>query len=139
MTLPLMISAFRLTTTACALTMVGFSIAPTAEAGPKHHRHSHQETVRQRAFNNGYQRGYNQAVQKRKVYNNAYRKGYKNAVKYKNYRPYQPYRYYSRPVRRPVIVAPNPWIVPAPVVVNPYPYRYRTVQPRVNVGFGFNL
>ena len=134
-----MINALRLATTACALTVVGVSMTPTAEARPRHYRHSYQETVRQRAFNNGYQRGYNQATQKQKVYSNAYRKGYRNAVRYNQYRPYQSYRYYSRPVRRPVIVAPSPWIAPAPVVVNPYPYRYRSVQPRVNVGFGFNL
>ena len=134
-----MINGLRLTTTACALTAIGISITPAAKAGPRYYRHGHQETVRQRAFNNGYQKGYNQSYHKQKVYNNAYRKGYKNAVKYNNYRPYQPYRYYSRPIRRPVILAPNPWVVPAPVVVNPSPYRYRPVQPRVNVGFGFNL
>ena len=128
-----------LTTTACALTAIGLIFAPSSEAGPKYYRHGHQDTARQRAFNNGYQRGYNQATQKQKNYDNAYRRGYKNAVKYNQYRPYRPYRYYSRPVRRPVIVAPNPWVVPAPVVVNPYPYRYGSAQPRVNVGFGFNL
>ena len=131
-----MINGLRLTTSACALTMIGISLTSAAEAGPRYYRYGHQETARQRAFNNGYQKGYNQANQKQKVYNNAYRRGYKNAVRYNRY---QPYRYYARPVRRPVIVAPNPWVAPAPVVVNPYPYRYRSVEPRVNVGFGFTL
>ena len=130
-----MINGHRLTSMACALTVVGIGMTAAAEAGPRYYRRGTNETVRQRAFNNGYQKGYNQANQKQK----AYRKGYKNAVKYNSYRPYHTYRYYSRPIRRPVIVAPNPWVVPAPVVVNPYPYRYRSVQPRVNVGFGFNL
>ena len=134
-----MINGLRLTSIACALTVVGIGLTDAAEAEPRYYRRGHKETVRQRAFNNGYQRGYNQANQKQKVYNNAYRRGYKNAVRYNEYRPYQPYRYYSRPIRRPVIVAPNPWVVPAPVVVSPYTYRYRSVQPRVNVGFGFNL
>ena len=134
-----MINGLRLTSMACALTVVGIGMTAAAEAEPRYYRRGQQQTVRQRAFNNGYQRGYNQANQKQKEYNKAYRKGYKNAVRYNEYRPYQTYRYYSRPIRRPVIVAPNPWVVPAPVVVNPYPYRYRSVQPRVNVGFGFNL
>ena len=73
-----MINGLRIATAASALTVFGISMAPAAEAGPRYYRHGHQETVRQRAFNNGYQRGYNQANQKQKAFNNAYRKGYKN-------------------------------------------------------------
>mgnify|MGYP001158923949 FL=1 len=64
---------------------------------------------------------------KQKAYNKGYRKGYNKAVKGSYYAPYRVYRPYYAPVRRPVVVAPAPWV---------NPYHYGT---RVNVGFGFNL
>ena len=65
-----------------------------------------------------------------KAYNKGYRKGFKRAIKH-TYRPHhRTYVPVYAPVRRRVVVAPAPWMVPV------HPFHHGT---RVNVGLGFNL
>ena len=101
--------AQRLSVAALLVSFGGIGVSPAAQAHSDHHHHSHK---------------------KQKAYNKGYRKGYKNAVKH-SYRPYhRTYVPVFAPVRRRVVVAPAPWMVPV------HPYHHGT---RVNVGLGFNL
>ena len=99
--------AQRLSIAALLVAVGGIGVSPAAQAhsDPYHHHHSHK---RQKA----------------------YKKGFRKANKL-TYRPYhRTYVPVYAPVRRRVVVAPAPWIVPA------HPFHHGT---RVNVGLGFNL
>lgn len=99
--------AQRLSIAALLVAVGGIGVSPAAQAhsDPYHHHHSHKR-----------QKGY--------------KKGLRKANKH-TYRPYhRTYVPVYAPVRRRVVVAPAPWIVPA------HPFHHGT---RVNVGLGFNL
>ena len=103
--------AQRLSIAALLVAVGGIGVSPAAQAHSDHYHHHHSH-------------------KRRKAYNRGYRKGYRKAIKH-TYRPY--HRTYVRvyaPVRRRVVVAPAPWMVPV------HPYHHGT---RVNVGLGFNL
>ena len=103
-------SLAQLLSIAAPLVAVGFiGVSPAAQAHSDHYHHSHKQE---------------------KAYNKGYRKGYRTAIK-QTYRPYhRTYVPVDAPVRRSVVVAPAPWMVPV------HPYQNGT---RVNVGLGFNL
>ena len=101
--------AQRLSIAALLVSVGGIGASPAAQAHSDHHHHSHK---RQKAYNNGYRQGYRKAIKQ-------------------TYRPYhRTYFPVYTPIRRRVVVAPAPWVVPV------HPYHHGT---QVNIGLGFNL
>ena len=99
--------AQRLSIAALLVAVGGLGLSPAAQAHSDHYHH-HHSYKRQKAYN----------------------KGYRKAIKH-TYRPFHlTYVPVYAPVRRRVVVAPAPWMVPV------HPYHYGT---RVNVGIGFDL
>jgi len=105
----------RLGIAAFVVVITGVGLSPAVEAHSAHHHHS-RKNKEKKADNRGYKHGYRKAIE------NSYRPHYRT-----HHRTYVPM---YAPVRRRVVVAPAPWMVPV------HPYHHGT---RVNVGLGFNL